>query len=179
MDRPIFDVIKVATMAGVVVIEAAGNAGKNLDNVKDSRGRKVLNRGSSDLRDTGAIMVGATTSGVPHRRFKDSNYGSRIDCFAWEENTYNTYSDSPSNTNGYYADFNCMSGATSIVTGAAVAIQGIATAHLGHRFSPLEVRSRLTDNEVNTKSSNPSRDRIGVMPNLRGIIRKRFPEAVS
>jgi hypothetical protein len=179
LDKAIFDVIKVATMAGVVVIEAAGNGGKNLDNVKDSRGRKVLNRGSSDFRESGAIMVGAATSGVPHKRFKDSNYGSRIDCFAWGENIYTTYSDSPSNTNGYYADFNRTSGATPIVTGAAVAIQGIATARLGHRFNPLEMRSLLTDNEVNTKSLNPSKDRIGVMPNLRGIIRKHFPQAVG
>jgi serine protease len=179
LDKPIFDVIKVATAAGVVVIAAAGNGGKNLDNVKDRQGRKVLNRGSNDFRDSGAIMVGAAYSGVPHRRFEDSNYGSRIDCFAWGEGIYTTNSNSPSDTTSYTDDFNRTSGATPIVAGAVISLQGIATARLGRRFNPLEMRSILADKAVNTSSSNPSRDRIGVMPNLRGVIRKHFPGIVE
>lgn len=174
IDRHIFDTIKIATSAGVIVIEAAGNAGKNLDEIKDTYGRKVLNRTSNDFRDSGAIMVGAATSDASHRRIKKSNYGNRIDCFAWGGNIYTTYSDSPTNTSGYTPSFNRTSGATPIVAGAVVCIQRIAAARTGRRFSSLEMRSILKDVTVNTPSGKPSKDRIGVMPNLRGIIKKHF-----
>ena len=35
-----------------------------------------------DFMDSGAIMVSAATSALPHQRMSYSNYGARIDCFA-------------------------------------------------------------------------------------------------
>jgi len=73
-------------------------------------------------------------------------------------------------TNLYTSSFNGTSSASPIVTGAALAVQGLAQANLGKRFSPWQLRVLLSDPANGTPSQNPPVDRIGVMPNLRAII---------
>lgn len=169
-----FNAIQLATAAGIIVIEAAGNKGANLDDFTNQAGRQILNRDSRDFRDSGAIMVSGSTSGIPHRRISEVNYGNRVDCFAWGENIYTCISQNKNHTNGYTDNFNHTSGATPIVAGAAICIQGICEAKSNRKLSPTEMRSILTDRTVNTLSANPSRDRIGVMPDLKSIIQKYF-----
>jgi hypothetical protein len=55
------------------------------------------------------------------------------------------------------------------VAGAAVLLQSFGQSR-GDRYMPSKMRALLSDTETNTASSSPANDRIGVMPNLRGII---------
>ncbi|MDJ0619647.1 MAG: S8 family peptidase [Calothrix sp. MO_192.B10] len=165
-----FDTIRLATMLGIIVVEAAGNGSNDLDIYTNADGDAILNRGSADFRDSGAIMVGAASSAIPHTRMGFSNYGSRIDCYAWGENVNTCSSNNAGSTTVYTATFSGTSSASPIVTGAALAVQGIAEANLGYRFSPFQMRLLLSDPATGTASHNPGVDRIGVMPNLRAII---------
>ena len=61
-----FDAIAAATRKGIIVIEAAGNGGADLDKTKDAQGLFSLNRKSPDFKDSGAIMIGAASSTHPH-----------------------------------------------------------------------------------------------------------------
>ena len=82
----------LASANGIIVIEAAGNGNASLDTWVDAGGLQRLDRADADFRDSGAIMVGSCASALPHNRYVGcgvgcgSNYGSRIDCFAWGEN---------------------------------------------------------------------------------------------
>jgi serine protease len=166
-----FDAIRLATALGVVVVEAAGNGGSDLDTFV-AGGQQVLNRASAAFRDSGAIMVGAASSAVPHTRMNFSNFGSRIDCYAWGENvdTSSSTTTMPFSLNAYTGTFNGTSSASPIITGAALVVQGLAQANLGYRFSPRQVRGLLSDAATGTASSNPAADRIGVMPDLRAVL---------
>lgn len=115
-----------------------------------------------------------------------SNFGSRIDCFAWGDGISTTGDltkpDYP-RPQDYTVGFTGTSGASAIIAGAALAIQGIAQVHRkgltlsNKRFSPSELRSILSDWATGTLSVNsaPTKtnwnvDKIGVMPDLRKII---------
>jgi Subtilase family len=165
-----YDTIRLATALGITVVEAAGNGGNDLDTFVDGTGTAILNRTMTGFRDSGAIMVGAGSSVAPHTRLAFSNFGSRIDCYGWGENVDTTSSDAAGAVNLYTATFNGTSSASPIVTGAALAVQGVAQATVGFRFSPRQLRGMLSDPATGTPSSNPAVDRIGVLPNLKNVI---------
>jgi serine protease len=167
-----FDAIRLATALGIVVVEAGGNGGNDLDTFMDAGGNRILNRTDPAFRDSGAIMVGAASSTAPHTRLGFSNFGSRVDCYAWGENVDTATSTiaSPFSTTAYTGGFNGTSSASPIITGAALAVQGIAEASLGFRFSASQMRAILKNPATGTASNNPGVDRIGVMPNLRAIL---------
>lgn len=171
VEPAVFDAIHFATALGIVVVEAGANGAVDLDAFEDLNGKKILNRGSADFRDSGAIMVGAASSTVPHQRLGFSNFGSRIDCFAWGQNI-DTCGDGwmGTATNTYIAGFGGTSGASPIITGAALLLQSLRAASCSVKYSPTELRKLLSDAALNTKSAQPAVDRIGVMPNLRAII---------
>ena len=171
VELAVFDVIRLATALGIVVVEAAGNGGEDLDALTNASGEEILNRDSSDFRDSGAIMVGAATSTAPHSRLGFSCFGSRIDCYGWGEDI-NTLATNGTGTDDdeYTTSFGGTSGASPIVTGAALAVQGLAEANLSRRFSPRQVRAILSDPANGTESDDPANDEIGVMPDLRAII---------
>lgn len=172
----IFETIRLATALGVVVVEAGGNGGNDLDAVMNFAGEQVLNPASTDFRDSGAIIVGAASSASPHVRISPpawtwgSSYGSRIDCYAWGENVDTTSSNAAGSTTLYTGTFNGTSSASPIITGAALAIQGIREAAGGPRLGPLQMRQVLSNPATGTASANPGTDLIGVMPNLASII---------
>lgn len=170
VEDAVFDVIRLGTALGVVVVEAAGNGGNDLDAYTKS-GDSILDRESSDFRDSGAIMVGAGSSTTPHSRLSRSNYGSRIDCYGWGENV-NTTGDgwTGTGTATYTTSFGGTSSASPIVAGAALATQGMAEARTGgFRYNPRQLRTILSDPANGTPSADPSTDRIGVMPDLRTV----------
>ncbi|AQZ48296.1 thermophilic serine proteinase [Paenibacillus larvae subsp. larvae] len=172
-DQDKFDAIKYAVNKGITVVEAGANGSVNLDTfTKD--GKYIFNRNSPDFKDSGAIMVGAGSSDTSHNRLWFSNYGSRIDVYAWGQNVTTTTSNDkyPSIKNLYTDGFNGTSSASPIIAGAAVNLQGIAKAKLGKPFTPKEVRDLLSDPETGTPSNNPSSDKIGVMPDLKAILNK-------
>jgi hypothetical protein len=171
VEPAVFDAIRLGTALGILIVEAGANGSEDLDSFTDAAGQRVLNRADANFRDSGAIMVGAASSTAPHTRLGFSNFGSRIDCYGWGQNIDTTGDGFTGNlTNTYTGSFGGTSGASPIITGAALLIQSIAAASLGFRFSPAQLRSLLSNPASGTASSNPANDRIGVMPNLRAII---------
>ncbi|HDR4765666.1 TPA: S8 family peptidase [Bacillus thuringiensis] len=177
----IFNAIRKGTDKGIIIVEAAGNGGIDLDEFKDRNGKQILNRNSPDFKDSGAIIVGASTARVPHKRLGFSNYGSRIDVYGWGEyvDTLDTYQNQNSKgqkvtdqniMNRYTSNFRGTSSASPIIAGAAVSIQGIAKEHLGKAYTPKELRAILSNPNTGTKSNNPSSDKIGVLPDLKAIL---------
>jgi hypothetical protein len=172
----VFDLIRAATSIGITVVEPAGNSGSNLDALTDTAGKFVFNRATPDFKDSGAIVVGASSSAAPHSRLGFSDYGSRVDCYAWGENIascggfpFSGIGNSPQTA--YTLTFGGTSGASAIVAGAAVLLQSWAVKMLGHTLSPSMLRKLLSDPSLNTHSNVPLNDRIGVMPDLRRIVR--------
>jgi serine protease len=80
-----FDAVRLAVALGIVVIEAAGNGGNDLDVYTNAMGERIFDRSHADFRDSGPIMVGAASSDADHNRLGFSNFGSRIDCYGWGE----------------------------------------------------------------------------------------------
>ncbi|MDA2434384.1 S8 family serine peptidase [Bacillus cereus] len=167
----IFDAIRVGADKGIIIIEAGANGSNDLDNFKDRNGKKILNRNSPDFKDSGAIMVGAGSSTVPHKRLWFSNYGSRLDVYGWGENVDTTSANPSQNTtNLYTSTFGGTSSASPIIVGAATSIQGIAKEHRGSPYTPAELRNILSNPNTGTKSQDPWNDRIGVLPDLKSIL---------
>ena len=169
-----FDAIRLAVAHGIVVVEAAGNGGYDLD-AYSVAGAHILQRTSPDFRDSGAIMTGASESALPHDRWNFSNYGTRIDCFGWGENIvscgYGDLDAGGGDDNKTYTNvFGGTSGASPMVTGAALIVQGRYEAATGTRLSPTQMRAILSDPVTGTAQGGGVAGAIGVMPNLRAII---------
>ncbi|KAK4676893.1 hypothetical protein QC764_0065130 [Podospora pseudoanserina] len=149
-----FDAIRLTSALGITVIKAACNGRYNLDAYINLSGKYIFNRASPDYKESGATIVGASSSAAPHYRLWYSNHGSRVDVYSWGKNIDTTFTNDNSGSDNSYTDyFSGTSGASPIIDGAAAAVQGIANASLGNT---------------------PSTDRIGVLPNLRAIIDSRF-----
>lgn len=166
----VFDAIRLATAMGITVIEPAANGGKDMDEPVLREGEStplaLLNRSSPDFRDSGAIVVGAGSSGLPRTRLSFSNYGSRVDVHSRGENIKTSsvneaYED-------IYSNFDGTSGASPIIVGAALSIQGMVNANRGTKLSPADLRSLITVG--GTPTADPPTDRIGVQPDLRALI---------
>ncbi|MFF2242391.1 S8 family peptidase [Bacillus thuringiensis] len=169
----IFDAIRMGTNKGIIIIEAGANGGNDLDQFRDRNGKQVLNRNSPDFKDSGAIMVGAASARVPHKRSYFSNYGSRVDVYGWG-NAVDTTDARPSEfiTNLYTSSFAGTSSASPIIAGAAASIQGIAKNNQGRVYTPRQLRDILSDSSTGTKSNDPTSDKIGVLPDLKAILSK-------
>ncbi|HDR6821857.1 S8 family serine peptidase [Bacillus cereus] len=169
----IFDAIRMGTNKGIIIIEAGANGGNDLDQFRDRNGKQVLNRNSPDFKDSGAIMVGAASARVPHKRSYFSNYGSRVDVYGWG-NAVDTTDAKPSEfiTNLYTSSFAGTSSASPIIAGAAASIQGIAKNNQGRVYTPRQLRDILSDSSTRTKSNDPTSDKIGVLPDLKAILSK-------
>ena len=174
-----FEALRLATALGIIVVEAGGNGTDNgaappmaMDTWEDDSGRRLLSPepANPDFRDSGAILVSAATSDTPRTRRPFGPHGVRIDCHAWGENIDTCASDELAATEVYRSSFGGTSGASPIVTGAALLIQGICEAVHGFRLNPRQMRDLLRDPALNTASATTETTAIGVMPNLRQII---------
>jgi hypothetical protein len=164
-----FEAIRLASALGVIVVEAGGNGANDLATVTNFAGDQVLNPASGDFRDSGAVVVGAASS-TTRAPMNFTSFGQRVDCFAWGENVDTTSSTSGGSTTAYTSAFNGTSSASPIITGAALAVQGVVQAAGGGRLSPAQMRQVLSDPATGTPSNQPAIDQIGVMPDLRAII---------
>jgi len=166
----VYDAIRAATDRGVVVIEAAGNGGEDLDHATYKR---AFDR---TVRDSGAIMVGA--GGPPRDGFADrerldfSNYGARVDVQGWGRKVatldYGDLqacggADQPSIDRDYTNEFSGTSSASPIVAGAAVILQGIARGQ-GGPLAPRALRELLR--RTGTPQAGDTRQAIGPRPDL-------------
>ncbi len=172
-----FDAIRLATALGIIVVEAGGNGTNNgstpplaMDSFVDPMGRNLFNPASADFRDSGAIIVTAATSAAPHTRMVWAPHGQRIDAYAWGENVNTTSSNNAGSTTLYTSGFSGTSSASPIVTGAVLAIQGLAQAQLGLRFGPRQMRALLRDPANGTAPAAGETTAISRLPNLRAII---------
>ncbi len=160
-----FEAIQAATKRGVVVIEAAGNGGENLDH-KAYRGK--FDRAQ---RDSGAIMVGA--GGPPRAGFTDrerldfSNYGARVDVQGWGRKVatldYGDLQRCAGSERHYTNEFSGTSSASPIVAGAALLVEGFARDQ-GFVLSPAEVNVLLR--ETGTPQVGDLDEHIGPRPDL-------------
>jgi hypothetical protein len=169
-EQAVFDAIKVATTAGRIVVEAAGNGNVNLD------GAGCQNKFNRSVRDSGAIIVGA---GAPpsfpqadRSRLDFSSYGNRVDVQGWGEWVVTTgYGDlqTGAGPNEWYtAGFNGTSSASPIVAGGAALLSSIAQQR-GLPHSPAFIRSVLmsTGSPQQAAPGFPVSQRIGPRPNLK------------
>jgi hypothetical protein len=184
IDEADFVAIRGAAAKGIIVVEAAGNGNANLDAWADDSGVHRLDRSqwvNNDF-DSGAIMVGSSKSAPTHNRFvglgagEGSNYGSRLDCFAWGEDIittgYGHMNPGAGEDVAYTDDFGGTSGASAIIAGAALILQGMykETPPKDGRISPSQMRTLLSDATTGTPQGAGVSGHIGVMPNLRAII---------
>jgi len=181
-----YEAIRLATALGIIVIEAGGNGTNNgstpplnMDTYTTLAGEAILNRDPSnpDFRDSGAIIVTATTSTAPHTRLAYAPHGRRIDCYAWGQNINTLSSNSTGSTTLYRTTFGGTSGASPMITGAALAVQGRAEAQLDFRFSPRQMRAILSDPATGTLPATTETTQISVMPDLRNIFDTVFNTA--
>ncbi|MDQ1814260.1 S8 family serine peptidase [Massilia sp. CCM 9210] len=175
-----YEAIRLATALGIVVIEAGGNGTNNgstpplnMDTYTTLSGQAILNRDEAnpEFRDSGAIMVTAASAAAPHTRRPYAPHGRRIDCYAWGQGITTLESVPGSLTNGYTTGFSGTSGASAIIAGAALSVQGGVEAQVPPqaRFSPRQMRAILSDPATGTLPSPAETTQIRVMPNLRRI----------
>jgi serine protease len=168
--QSVFDAFVVLNRLGVVVVETGANGGENLD-AANFQGR--FNR---SVRDSGAIIVGAGTSTVPHSRLSFSSYGSRVDVQGWGQSITTTGSNgnlqggtTPANINiRYTRSFGGTSGAGPIVTGVVVAVQS----HLRATGRPFMTAAQLSSlmKATGTPQGGNTAQRIGPLPNIRAAL---------
>jgi hypothetical protein len=173
------DAIRLAVAAGIVVVEAAGNAGSNLDEFSDGM---VLDRNASEFLDSGAIMVGAgvsAVSGTPagHARENDSNFGNRVDCYAWGDSIvtagYGDKSGLEGGLTSYTEQFGHTSGASAIIAGVATVVQSWGKARCVNPLDSVHMRTVLSNPGKGTPQTvmgSGTIKPIGVMPDLRRIL---------
>ncbi|MDH5555826.1 MAG: S8 family serine peptidase [Alphaproteobacteria bacterium] len=178
--------IRYAVNRGIVVVEAAGNGGENLDAAiydTPSAGfpadwKNPFRRGP---RDSGAVLVGAGAPpsgnyGPDRSRLGFSNYGSAVDVQGWGREVVTTgYGDLQGGTNPnlhYTKRFSGTSSASPIVVGALGCVQGILRARRRPLLSPARARDllRATGSPQQDGPNGPRTQRIGRRPNLRQLI---------
>ncbi len=142
-ENAVFSAIQTATGNGIVVVEAGGNGGINLDHAS------LLNRFNRATRDSGAIIVAAGRKPPSdHRPTCYSPHGDRIDSHARGigvatlGHNANLYNGGPNAT--YTNSFDGTSSASPIVAASVAAIQGMLKAQGLPVLSPLVMRQLLT-----------------------------------
>jgi len=185
-----YDAIRYATSRGVIVVEAAGNGARNLDDAIYDTPATGFPSGWSNpfrrgARDSGAILVGAGAPppgthgrnwGADRSRLDFSNYGAAVDAQGWgREVTATGYGDlqGGGNTNLWYTDtFSGTSSASPIVTGALACTQGVLRARGRVPLSPARAREllRATGSPQQDEPGRPATQRVGNRPNLRQLI---------
>jgi Subtilase family len=180
----IFDMIATAVAAGVVVIEVGGN-GTGSDHPSGGKA-PALDMDAFSLprldggqirpfdrrhRDSGAIIVSASTCEAPYRRLPYAPHGDRIDFFAWGENVFAPHSEHGT-TSTYRNDFGGTSAAAAIIAGAALSLQSIYYRAHGKRLDGLGIREVLAIGATRPADGEAA---MGVMPNLRSAIERILP----
>jgi serine protease len=174
-EQDVFDAISIATAAERIVVEAAGNGAVNLDHPSCNG---LFDR---NVRDSGAIIVGAGTSGN-HARAGVSSFGARVNVQGWGGSVATTTTDlnfsldltQNDPTRRYTSGFSGTSSASAIVTGAVVAIQGRYKACRGggETLSAAEMRDLLIETGTPQFPGDQSGN-VGPLPDIRAALEAR------
>ncbi|KAA3604513.1 MAG: hypothetical protein DWQ01_22000 [Planctomycetota bacterium] len=163
-----FDAILNATAAGIHVVEAGGNGGMDLDD--------AVFGGKFDVtvRDSGAVIVGASQSWNPQVKQSWTSRGSRVDCQGWGDSIYTTgYGDlwnvSGDDRQDYTWSFGGTSGASPIVTSAVVSVIGAMKAHGMSLPSPTDLRAALRVTGTPQPAWDEATGRIGPQPDMEAL----------
>jgi serine protease len=156
--------IMLMVSGGKVVVEAAGDAAVQLTTY------------AGVAADSGAIIVAGAHSALPHTWDQMSNWGGRVDAYAWGESVYTTggsgnppaaagaiAQDAP---NRYTIDFDASSSAAAIVAGAALVVQGAYKASTLGALTPSQLRNLFRTTGTPGDAMHP----IGRMPDLRQLL---------
>merc|ERR1719336_1279242 len=162
LTQSIWDLTKMGSDAGVVIVAAAGNGNRNLDSSTDAAYRA---RG-----DSGAIIVGA--GNAQHRKLSFSTYGSRVDVQAWGGSVmtsgYGRCTGFPGSSNRnsrYTPSFSGTSSASALTAGALTLFQSWARRELGAPMAPKDLRDLIK------RTSHPGgTGNIGNHVNLRAAV---------
>ncbi len=185
-----FAAIRYAIGKGIIVVEAAGNGARNLDDPiydQPQPGFPALWRNPFNPANpnSGAIVVGAGapppgTHGKDHgpdrSRLDFSNHGSRVDAQGWgREVTTTGYGDlqgGPDRDLWYTDEFSGTSSASPIVVGAIGCVQGILRAANGSLLTPDSARQllRMTGSLQQDAPTRPRSERIGNRPDVRAML---------
>ncbi|MDQ3367284.1 MAG: S8 family serine peptidase [Myxococcota bacterium] len=164
-DPAVWQIVKTATDAGIIVVAAAGNGTENLDAPAYAAYRA---RG-----DSGAIIVGAASHTGSRLGF--STYGERVNVHGWGEGVvtlgYGDLFTAGNDLNqAYTAQFAGTSSASPIVAAACVAIQSYAKEQLRRVLTPAELRDLLV--QTGRPQADPGAGAIGPLPNLRAALER-------
>jgi hypothetical protein len=182
--------IRYAVARGVIVVEAAGNGGEDLDNPLYNRGdpgfppdwANPFQRGPAD---SGAILVGAGAPppqthgadwGADRSRLDFSNYGSAVDVQGWGREVtscgYGELQGGPDEDYWYTNQFSGTSSASPIVVGVLGCAQGALRARTTTLLTPRTAREvlRQTGSLQQGTPQQSTTQRIGNRPDLRQII---------
>jgi serine protease len=172
-----FTAIRLASALGIIVVEAAANGGLDLDTLAEF---------GPSARQSGAILVGASKGAVSptapgtQDRLPTSNFGARVDCYAWGAGVATAghqpldEDDPPTAETTWYTEkFGGTSAASAIIAGAALVVQGAFSklAPAGRRLSPASMRALLSNPAFGTPCSSPSQN-IGSMPDLQLVLQQ-------
>lgn len=189
-DPAMADLIRTATAAGVITVEAADNSQQDYDAAKWAG--STLAPGAAN--ETGAIIVGAGSPSecqqytldpdhIPwpaRTRMTFSSYGSRVDiqgpggCVAAPSAafggvSFGEYGDNPNN--GYTHEFNGTSSASAAIAGAVAALSGAYQAKLGVPLTPALARTTLKNPAYSQPQDNANQPgHVGPLPNLTAAI---------
>ncbi|WP_272689992.1 S8 family serine peptidase [Providencia sp. PROV152] len=166
-NKAVWDMIKVATDAGIIIVATAGNGNWDLDSEQFAEYRS--------WGDNGVIMVGAGTA-IGRNRCNFSNYGTMVHVQGWGDWSVvttgggNLYNGLPDGDNDYTNTFSGTSAAGPIVTSAVVAIQSWYKRETNNVLYPEEMRNLLI--ETGLAQGNEVHGHIGPLPNIRNAIEK-------
>ncbi len=173
-----YEAIQLAVGQGIIVVEAAGNGGEDLDSPDYSTG----NGGHYPFlpgNGSGAIIVGAGAVGlqdVSRAKLWYSNYGACVSVQGNGEGIYTTgYGDlfDIEGFNSIYTDnFGGTSGASPIVTGAVALLQSVYLEETGQLLSGNDILNilLLTGKPQVGSAMAPLSKHIGPLPDLQEAI---------
>lgn len=186
--RENWDAIKRAVDKGIVVLQAAGNGGENLDGSDYAQYRS--------WGDNGSIVVGAGS--ISQERLPISTYGERVNVQAWGDTlvaTTGTYqwtgmesiewhhgvTFGNDESRAYSFQYSGTSSALPIVTGVAAIFQSWAIDSLGTPLTSREMRDLLIASG-NPQDMSSDQGHIGPIPDVsRGLelLREMLPTSIS